>query len=98
MNHLDVVPRASLANPVTARFTEGLGSSSLEDWFDGGPGGCGTARHEGRTMAGTFLSSRNTRTDEQEALLLKFLRPSDGIGIVRVTTIYNDVALLEVGN
>ena len=98
MNHLDVVSGASLADPITARFTEGFGCGSLEDRLDGGPGGCGTAGHERRTMAGTFLPSRNTGTDEQEALRLKLIRPSDGVGIVRVTAVDNDVTLIEVGN
>jgi hypothetical protein len=38
VNHLDVVTRTSLANPVTAGFTVDLGSGFLEDLLDSGPG------------------------------------------------------------
>lgn len=38
VNHLNVVTRTSLANPVTAGFTVDLGSGFLEDLLDSGPG------------------------------------------------------------
>ena len=47
-------------------------------------------------MSGTFLSSRNTRADEEKALGLELLRAADRVGVVRVTTVNDDVALLEV--
>lgn len=49
-------------------------------------------------MAGTLLSSRNTRTNEQEAFLLEFFGPADGVGVVRVAAINDDITLLEVGD
>ena len=98
MDHLDVVTRAGLTDPITARFTKRFGSRSLEDGLDRGPGGRRTTGHEGRTVAGALLSSRNTRTNEQEALLLKLLGTSDGIGVMGVTTVNDDVALFEMGS
>jgi hypothetical protein len=98
VNHLDVVTGAGLTNPITARLIERLGSSSLEDGFDCGPGCCRTTGHERGTMTGTLLSSRNTGTNEQEALRLELLGPSDGIGIVGVTAINDDITLLQMGD
>lgn len=47
-------------------------------------------------MTGTLLTTRNTGTDKKQALLLKFGSATDRIGEVRVTSIDDDVALLEV--
>ena len=98
MNHLDVVTGASLANPITARLTERLGSSGLEDGLNRGPSGRRTTGHERRTMTGTLLSSRNAGTNEQETFLLEFLGPSDRVGIVGVTAINDDITLFEMGD
>ena len=98
MDHLDVVTRAGLTDPIAARFTKCFGSCSLEDRLNSGPGGRRTTRHERRTVAGALLTSRNTRANEQEALLLKLLGPSDGIGVMGVTTVNDDITLFEMGN
>lgn len=98
MDHLDVVTRAGLTDPITARFTKCFGSCSLEDRLNCGPGGRRTTRHEGRTVAGALLPSRNTRANEQEALRFKLLGPSDGIGVMGVTTVNDDIALFEMGS
>jgi hypothetical protein len=45
----------------------------------------------------TLLSTGNTRTDEQQTLLLQLGGPSDRVRVVRVSTIDDDVTLLEVG-
>jgi hypothetical protein len=49
-------------------------------------------------MAGTLLSSGNTGTNKQETLRLELLGPPDGVGIVRVTAINDDITLLEMGD
>jgi len=49
-------------------------------------------------VAGTLLSSGNTGTDEQEALPLKLLGPSDRVGVVGVTAVNDNVTLLEMGD
>jgi hypothetical protein len=97
VNHLDVVTRASLTNPVTAGFTVDLSSGFLEDLLDGGPGSGGTTRHERGTVTSALLTARDTRADEKEALGLKLLGATDGIRVVGVTTIDDDVTLLQVG-
>ena len=94
MYHFDVVTGTGLANPITARLTERLGSGGLEDGLNRWPGGCRATGHKRGTVAGTLLSSRNTRTDEQEALRLKLLGPSDGVGIMGVSAINDDITLL----
>ena len=48
-------------------------------------------------MPSTLLSTGNTRTDEQQSLLLQLGGPSDRVRVVRVSTIDDDVTLLEVG-
>lgn len=95
MDHLDVVTGTTLADPVTTGFTHGLSRGLLEDFLDRGPSGGGTTGHQGRTVSGTFLTTGNTGTDKQETLGLEFLGPSDRVGVVRVSTVNDDVTLLE---
>jgi len=61
-----------------------------------GPSGVGSTGHEGRAVSGTLLTTGDTGTDKQEALGLELLGSSDGVGVVRVTTVNDDVTLLEV--
>jgi hypothetical protein len=68
-----------------------------EDLLDVGPGGIGTTGHEGRTVSGTLLTTRDTGTDKEETLGLELVGSSDRVGVVRVTTVNDDIALLEVG-
>jgi hypothetical protein len=48
-------------------------------------------------MTSTLLTTRHTRADEKKALGLKFLGAADGIRVVGVTTIDDDITLLQVG-
>ena len=95
MNHLHVVACAGRANPVTARLAVRLRGSLLEDLLDGCPRLSRTAGHERRTVAGTLLTAGNTRTDEEKALGLELLRAADRVGVVGVTTVNDDIALLK---
>lgn len=95
--HLDIVSGTGLTDPVTAGLAIDLSSSSLKDFFYGGPSSGGTTRHERRAMSGTFLATRDTGTNEQEALCLEFLGAADGVGVMRITTVYDDVTLFKVG-
>jgi hypothetical protein len=61
-----------------------------------GPSGIGTTGHEGRTVSGTLLTTRDTGTDKEQALLLELVSSSDRVGVVRVSTIDDDISLLEV--
>jgi len=88
------VAGTGFTNPIAARLTERLGSGGLEDGLNCGPGGCRATRHERGTMTGTLLSSGNTGPDKQEALPLELLGPSDGVGVVGITAINDDITLL----
>lgn len=98
VNHLHVVTGASFADPVAAGLAVDLGRSLLENFLDCRPSGSRTTGHKGGTMSGTFLSSGNTRTNKEQAFGLEFLGASDGIGIVRVSTVDNNVTRLEMGH
>ena len=85
-----------MTDPVAARLSLGLGGSLLEDLLDVGPGGVGSTGHEGGTVSGTLLTTRDTGADEEETLGLELVGSSDRVGVVRVTTVNDNVTLLEV--
>lgn len=97
MNHLDVVASTLVTDPVTAGLTVALGGDALEDILDVGPGVLVTTGHEGRTVAGTLLTTRDTAADEADALLPEVLGAAVAVGEVRVTTIDDDITLLQEG-
>jgi hypothetical protein len=96
VNHLHVVTSTGFTDPVTARFAVGLGSSFLENLLDVWPSSVGTTEHEGRTMTGAFLTTGNTTPDEEEALGFEFLGSTDGIRVVRASSVNDDITLLKV--
>lgn len=95
VDHLDVVSRTALTDPVATGLTERLGGSLLEDLLDRGPSGGGTTGHQRRTVSSTLFTTGDTGTDEQETLGLELLGPSDRVWVVRVTTVNDDVALFK---
>lgn len=97
MDHLDVVASTLVTDPVTAGLAVALGGNALEDVLDVGPGGLVTTGHEGGTVAGTLLTTRDTAADEADALLGEVLGAAVAVGEVGVTTVNDDVALLEEG-
>lgn len=97
MDHLDVVARAGATNPVTAGLALDLGSGLLEDVLDVGPSGGRATGHERGAVTGTLLTTRDTRADEKEALGLELEAAAGRVGVVRVTTVNDDVALVHVG-
>lgn len=60
------------------------------------PSGIRSTGHEGGTVSGTLLTTGNTGTDKEQTLLLELVSSSDRVGVVRVSTIDDDVTLLEV--
>jgi hypothetical protein len=68
-----------------------------EDLLDVGPGGVRSSGHERGTVSGTLLTTRDSGSDEKEALSLELVGSSDGVGVVRVSTVDDDVSLLEEG-
>jgi hypothetical protein len=91
VDHLDIVTRTSLTNPITARFAIGLSCCFLEDLFDCRPSSWGTTRHERRAVACSFFATRDARADEKKTFRLKRLGTADRVGIMGIPTIYNDV-------
>lgn len=96
VNHLHVVSGTGLTDPITAWLALNLGSRLLEDLFDMRPCSGGTAGHEGRSVTGTLLTTGDTTADEKEALGLEILGTANRVGVVRVTTVDDDVTRLEV--
>ena len=97
VHHLDVVAGARFTHPVSTGFTADLGSSPLENLLDRRPGSRRTTGHKRGAIAGALLAAGHTGTDEKEALGFKFLNTADGIRVVRVATVNDDITLFEVG-
>ena len=64
-------------------------------YLDVGPGLLVTTGHDGGTVTGTLLSSRDTSSDEPDTLGLEVVCAAVGVGVVGVTTVDDDVALLD---
>jgi hypothetical protein len=47
-------------------------------------------------MSGTLLTTRNTRANEEQALGLELLGAADGVGVVGVTAVDDNITLFEV--
>lgn len=95
VDHLDVVASTLVTNPLTAGLAVRLGRDALEDILDVRPGLRVTTGHDRGTVTGTLLTTRDTGTDEADALGGKVLGAAVGVGVVRVTTVNDDVALLD---
>ena len=95
VNHLDVVTSTVVTNPLAAGLTVRLGGDVLENLLDVRPGLLVATGHDGGTVAGTLLATRDTRTDEADALGLEVLSAAVGVGVVRVATVNDDVTLLK---
>ena len=98
MNHLDVVASTLVTNPFTARLVIALGGNALEDVLDVRPRLLVTTRHQRGAISSTLLTTGDTGADKQETLRLELLCAADGVGVVRVATVDDDVACLEMGN
>lgn len=95
MDHLDVVASSFRADPVAAWLAESLRGGLLEDVFDMGPRVGISTRHERRTIASSFLTTGYTGSNKEEALRGELLDTAGRVGVVRVTSIDDDVALLQ---
>jgi hypothetical protein len=96
VDHLDIVASTLVTNPVTARLAIRLGSDGLEDVLDVWPGLLVTTGHDGRTITGTFFTTRDTSTNESNALLAQVLSTAVGVRVVGVAAIDDDVARVAV--
>ncbi len=96
MNHLDVVSGTIITDPLAACLAVRLGRDALEDILDVWPCLLVSSWHDGWAVSGTLLASRNTGSDESDSLPLQVLGAAGGIWVVGVTTVNDDVALLQV--
>ncbi len=96
VHHFDVVPSARLSHPVAARFRPDLSGCCLEYGLDGRPSSHRPARHERRSVTSALLATRNAGTNEEQALLLERFCAADRILVVRIATVNDNVAFLEV--
>jgi hypothetical protein len=110
VDHLDVVTSALVADPLAASFAVGLCGDGLEhilhhrqyrfenwariSYLDVWPGLLVTTGHDAGAIAGTLLSSGDTGSNKSDALRGKVLGAAVCVGVVRVTAIDDDVALL----
>lgn len=95
VDHLDVVTSTLITDPVAARLAIALGGNALEDVLNVRPGVRVTTGHERGTVAGTLLTTRDTAADEADALLLQVVGAAVAVGVVGVTTVNDDITLLE---
>lgn len=97
VDHLDEVAGTLVTDPVTAGLAVvTLGGDALEDVLDVRPGGLVTTGHERGTVTGTLLTTRDSAANEADALLGQVLGTAVAVGEVGVTTVDDDVTLLEV--
>src|SRR5688572_16173902 len=83
VDHLDVVASTLVTNPLAAGLVVALGGDGLEDVLDVRPGLLVATGHEGRAVAGTLLTTRDTGANEAEALAVEILSAAVGVGEVR---------------
>ena len=67
-----------------------------EDLLDVGPSGVRTTGHQRRPVPRALFTARDTGTNKEQALGLELLGTADRVGVVRVTTVNDDVTLFEV--
>ena len=67
-----------------------------EDLLDVGPSGVTPTRHEGRSVPRALLATRHTRANKEEAFGLELMCAANRVRVVGVSTVDDDVSLLEV--
>jgi hypothetical protein len=111
VDHLDVVSSTLVTDPLTAGLAVGLCGDRLEDVLECcqkciallrrfshlnvWPCLLVTTGHDAGAVTGTLLSSRDTASDKSNALLGEVLGAAVCVGVVRVTAVDDDVALLD---
>jgi len=97
VDHLDIVTSTLITNPLAAWLSITLGGDALEDILDIWPGLLVSTGHQGRTESGTLLTTGNTATNETDSLGLQVFCSAVGVWEMRVTTINDDITLLNTG-
>lgn len=80
VHHLDVVTGTFITDPLAASLAIALGRDALEDILDVWPSLLVSTGHDGGSISGTLLTSRNTGTDKSDALTCQVFRSAVGIG------------------
>ena len=96
MHHLHILAGTFFAYPVTAWLTIDLRGNRLKDVFHMWPGLGITARHDGRAITRTFFTTRDTGTYIKNTFLCQCTGTAIGVGIQLVTTVDDDVALVQM--
>jgi hypothetical protein len=97
VDHLNVMAGTFITNPVTARFIVTLGSNALEHILDVRPCLLVSTRHQTGAVTSTLLTTRDTGSDESDALLSKVFAATVGVREMGITTINDDVTSFDVG-
>jgi hypothetical protein len=87
--------KLTVADPLTAGFAVALSRNRLENVLDVWPCLLVTTGHDGWAVAGTFLTTGHTGSDKPDALLGQVFASSVGVRVVGVTSVDDDVALLD---
>src|SRR5690625_2114638 len=87
---------AFVTDPVAARLIVTLGGNALEHVLDIRPCLLVTTRHQAGPVASTFLTTRNTGSDESDALVGQVFGATVRIGVMGVTTTDDDVTGFDV--
>lgn len=95
MDHLNVVTGTLVTDPVAAGLAVALGGDALENVLNVGPGILVTTGHERGTVTGTLLTTGNTAADKADTLGGEVLSAAVAVGEVGVTTVNDDITLLE---
>ena len=88
MHHLDEMPCAVLADPVTAwRAILDLGADGLENRLDGLPRGGRAARHHAGAFQRALLAARHAGADVKLALAFHVSGSADGVREVGIAAV-----------
>jgi hypothetical protein len=87
---------AGLTHPVSTWVALNLGGSLLEDLLDGRPGIRRTTGHKWGAMTGALFATWDTGTDVKESFGFKLLNTANGIWVVRVSTVNDNITLFKV--
>lgn len=96
MNHLDIMTGARFTYPVATRLTIDLCGSFLEDRFYFWPSGRITTWHERGAVTCTLLTAGDTSPNKKDAFGFTFFCAANGIGVVRIATIDDNVTWLKI--
>ena len=98
VHHFDVVPGSGFTDPFAARdvvVLADLRTDGLQNVFNERPGFRMSAGHDARTFEGSFFAAGYSGTDETKTFFGEFDMATVGVDVIGVTTVDDDVALVE---